>query len=122
MAASSPRLASHPLAEIGAHTLTHVALESIPVGEQRAEIAGAKSVLERITGRPVTSFAYPFGKPDDLTADTPALVRHAGYARACTATPGTVERDSDPFLLARLGVPDGGGISLERMMNGLLSR
>jgi hypothetical protein len=44
----------------------------------------------------VASFAYPFGKAGDFTRETTALVREAGYARACTATAGTVGTDGDP--------------------------
>lgn len=116
------RLGRHPLAEVGAHTLTHAALAVLPFAAQRTEIVGGKAVVERITGCRVTSFAYPFGQRSDFTPETTALVRNAGYARACTAMPGTVENDCDPFMLPRLGIPDGGGASLERMMNGLLSR
>lgn len=116
------RLGRHPLAEIGAHTLTHAALASLPLAAQETEIVGGKAVIERITGSRVASFAYPFGQRGDFTPETTALVRSAGYARACTATPGSVGDACDPFTLPRLGIPDGDGASLERMMNGMLSR
>ena len=89
---------------------------------QHTEIVGGKAVIERITGRRVSSFAYPFGQPGDFTPETIALVRTAGYTRACTASPGIVDRDCDPFTLPRLGIPDDGAAALERMMNGLVSR
>ena len=113
-------LGRHRLAEIGAHTLTHATLASLSVDAQRREIEGAKALIERVIGRRVASFAYPFGKKGDFTHETTALVREAGYLRACTATAGTVGSDGDPYLLPRLGVPDGDGNALERMMNGLL--
>jgi peptidoglycan/xylan/chitin deacetylase (PgdA/CDA1 family) len=83
-------LGRHPLAEIGAHTLTHAVLASLPAAGQHAEIVGGKHTVERITGRRVTSFAYPFGKSTDFTTETTALVRNAGFTRACTAIAGTV--------------------------------
>lgn len=116
------RLGRHPLAEVGAHTLTHAALAVLPVDAQQTEIVGGKAVIERITGRRVSSFAYPFGQPGDFTPETIALVRTAGYTRACTASPGIVDRDCDPFMLPRLGIPDDGAAALERMVNGLVSR
>lgn len=116
------RLARHPLAEIGAHSLTHAALAGLSLPAQRTEIVRGKAVLEQVTGRSVSSFAYPFGHSGDFTAETVALVRSAGYERACTAMAGVVEPDGDAFLLPRLGIPDGDGAAFERMVNGLLAR
>src|SRR5689334_16731650 len=62
--------------EIGAHTLTHPDLPDVPPEQAREEIAGSKAWLEDVTGKPVTSFAYPKG------LNTPALramVAEAGY-------------------------------------------
>ena len=115
-------LASHPLAEIGAHTVTHASLSGLPAARQEEEIVEAKSALERLNGASVVSFAYPFGKQTDFTPETTALVRRAGYARACTAMAGVVGPTCDPFVLPRLGIPDCDGGALARMLDGLLSR
>ena len=116
------RLGRHRLADVGAHTLTHAARPPLALPAQETEIVGGKGVIERITWRHVVSFAYPFGQRGDFTPETTALVRNAGYSLACTAIPGTVERDCDPFMLPRIGIPDEDGASVERMMKGVLSR
>src|SRR5262245_40986030 len=65
------QLASSPLIEIGAHTMTHPTLGVASVEDQRREIAGCRAALEHALGRPVTAFAYPYGNPnDDYTAET----------------------------------------------------
>lgn len=50
------------LVEIGAHTMDHVNLIETGDDDARMEIRDSKQALEKITGAPVTSFAYPFGK------------------------------------------------------------
>jgi peptidoglycan/xylan/chitin deacetylase (PgdA/CDA1 family) len=49
----------------GAHSKTHVDLTSIDRASAALEIRQSKNDLEGITGRPVTSFAYPYGKRND---------------------------------------------------------
>jgi peptidoglycan/xylan/chitin deacetylase (PgdA/CDA1 family) len=49
-------LAAHPLATIGAHTLTHPRLALLPEGAAMLEIAGGRDRLERELGRPCMIF------------------------------------------------------------------
>ena len=65
-------LAQGGLVEIGAHTVTHPVLARLPLPEQEAEIRQSKACLEKILGRPVTSFAYPYGWRSDYTPATVA--------------------------------------------------
>jgi Polysaccharide deacetylase len=73
-------LAEGGLIEIGAHTVTHPVLLSLPQAAQRAEIIDSKAQAEALLGRSVTSFSYPHGQ---YTPETVALVREAGFACAC---------------------------------------
>jgi peptidoglycan/xylan/chitin deacetylase (PgdA/CDA1 family) len=68
--------------EIGAHTLNHVPLKSLPESQAWAEISGSKQWLEDTIGTPAVSFCYPMGK---FNASTPELVKNAGFqgARTC---------------------------------------
>ena len=102
--------------------MTHASLSGLPAARQEEEIVEAKSALERLNGASVVSFAYPFGKQTDFTPETTALVRRAGYARACTAMAGVIGSTCDPFVLPRLGIPDCDGGALARMLDGLWSR
>jgi peptidoglycan/xylan/chitin deacetylase (PgdA/CDA1 family) len=98
------RLADDPLIEIGAHTASHARLAALTCEEQRREIDASREALETLTGRPVTSFAYPFGRAADYTDETMQLIRQAGFARACINQAGRVDRSTDRFALPRLFV------------------
>jgi len=106
-------LAASPLVEIGAHTQTHPNLTALPPEEQRSEIAGSKQWLERLIGRPVTSFAYPFGAWSRTTAE---LVREAGFLRAATTEEGCASQYSDPYATPRMLVGDCSGENLGRAL------
>lgn len=100
------QLAATELVEIGAHTLSHPLLAAMPADVQAREITDSKRQLEDWLGRPVTSFAYPYGLPGtSYTSATAALVRAAGYAGACAVWVDVVRRPTDRFQLPRLNVP-----------------
>jgi len=81
--------------EIGAHTLNHVPLKSLPESEAWSEISGSKQWLEDLTGRPALSFCYPMGK---FNASTPALVKRAGFEGARTCLFNLHSFPRNPFL------------------------
>lgn len=99
-------LAAAPLIEIGGHTVTHPLLSRLAPARQRDEIIQGRLALERILERPVTSFAYPYGDHD---AQSPALVREAGFTLACTTRRGVVRPEADRFTLPRVEVRDWNG-------------
>lgn len=96
-------LAASPLIDIGAHSVTHAALATLAPQAQRDEIGRSKSMLEQLLGRPVVSFAYPFG---DQGSDTAAMVREAGFRAACTTHSAPVRARTDPLQLPRFAVGD----------------
>jgi hypothetical protein len=81
--------------EIGAHTLNHVPLKSLPDSDAWPEILQGKQWLEDTIGAPAISFCYPRGK---FNRSTPGLVKKAGFlgARTCLFNLHTFPRD--PFL------------------------
>ena len=102
------------LIELGAHTVTHPLLPSLPAETQRDEMATSRASLERILGRPVTAFSYPFGGAD---ATTLALARSIGFESATAIHEETVWRESDPLRLPRFAVRDWDGADFERRLN-----
>jgi peptidoglycan/xylan/chitin deacetylase (PgdA/CDA1 family) len=98
------QLASLPRVTIGAHTLSHPSLAQLAPAEQEYEIANSRHRLEEITSQPVTLCAYPFGKPDDVSAVTQGAARRAGYAAAFMSVRGRVVPQADRFALPRVSV------------------
>jgi peptidoglycan/xylan/chitin deacetylase (PgdA/CDA1 family) len=109
-------LGSSPLVEIGAHTVTHPALAALPPAEQREEVEGSRRALEAWLERPVTAFAYPYGRPCDLDDHSVEAVRRAGFAVACVNRPGVVDGGSDPLRVPRFHVGDWDGDRFARTL------
>ena len=107
------RLARHPLAEIGAHTLTHPTLPAHDGATKRAEITGSKRACEDIAGRAVRSFSYPYGDHD---AEAACIVREAGFDSALTTEPRPVGRRHHPQQLPRIQMQDWTGAEFERCL------
>jgi peptidoglycan/xylan/chitin deacetylase (PgdA/CDA1 family) len=107
-------LASRPLVEVGAHTLTHPQLSTLAPADQEAEIRGSRVALEELTGTPVVSFAYPYGGRSDYTPETVRLVRDAGFSGACASFPGAVTRTTAGLEMPRYHVEDWDGDGLAR--------
>jgi peptidoglycan/xylan/chitin deacetylase (PgdA/CDA1 family) len=95
-----------PMVEIGAHTRTHVQLGGQSKELQRSEVIGSITDLSGVLGRPITSFAYPFGSPQAVGDLAPRLAREAGCVLACSTVHGAVRRSSDTYQLPRLNVRD----------------
>jgi peptidoglycan/xylan/chitin deacetylase (PgdA/CDA1 family) len=108
-----PRLSADDLIEIGSHTMSHPDLAGLSLADQRHEIQQSKTRLEEIVGRPVPSFAYPFGSG---TSETVALVREAGHEYACSSRPDVVWSDADPLRLPRVVVRDSDGDQFARRL------
>jgi len=84
--------------ELGSHSMTHANFERLDAEAAARELADSKRALERRFGRPVTSFAWPFGlyRPGQV-----ALAQASGYSSAVT----TREAIVDPLLWDRLELP-----------------
>ncbi len=106
-------LAASGVVSIGAHGASHAPLPELKRFEKAAEIAGSRRRCEEILGRPVVSFAYPFG---ELDAECREEVRRAGFRLACSTVPGPVRRDSARFALPRVTVGAWSGEELLRRL------
>jgi peptidoglycan/xylan/chitin deacetylase (PgdA/CDA1 family) len=83
-------LARHPLATIGAHTVSHRMLAKWPAGVAREEMRRSKAIIEEKLGLPVRHFAYPVGDPASAGLREFTLAREEGFASAVTTRPGMV--------------------------------
>lgn len=94
-------------AEVGSHTMNHHSVTSLNAAELVVELVDSKKMIEDIIGRPVTSFAYPFGTQRDFDARSGEALRKAGYRLAFTSQHGAVEANSDPMFVPRIKIEGG---------------
>ena len=85
--------------EIGAHTMTHPHLSTLPVEVAREEITASKKRLEDSFSAPVVHFCYPYGDCNKRIRD---LVEEAGYQTACTTDFGVNTSATPRFEIKRL--------------------
>ncbi len=93
--------------DIGAHTRTHADLGQ-PLGADALyeEIVVARDELERIAGKRVAYFAFPYGQVGNLSPAAFSLAREHGYDGVCSAYGGFNFPGDDPFHLQRIHVDD----------------
>lgn len=88
--------------EVGGHTVNHPILTRLDDNKARVEIRAGKDTLEAITGRAVTLFAYPNGKPGrDYDHRHAAMVKEAGFRAAVCTQWGASRLGSDRYQLPR---------------------
>ncbi len=87
--------------DIESHTVSHLRLSELSYEQQFNEIKNSKQAIEKITGKPVISIAYPEGKYNE---DTKKAVLEAGYAMGFTIDRGYVGIGDNATLLNRLCV------------------
>jgi peptidoglycan/xylan/chitin deacetylase (PgdA/CDA1 family) len=87
--------------DIESHTVSHLRLSELSYEQQLNELKNSKEALEKLTGKPVISIAYPEGKYND---DTTKAVLEAGYAMGFTIDRGYVGVGDNAVKLNRLCV------------------
>jgi len=84
----------------GAHTMTHAALDRLPLERARAEILDSKRRIEDRTGRPVTAFAYPYGLMSQAVRELVA----ESFTVGCSTRLGYLTPRSRPESLERIDI------------------
>lgn len=87
--------------DIQSHTVTHPKLDSLTYDEQLTELKESKKTLESITGKPVTSIAYPFG---NFNEDTIKAAEASGYSLGFTTNRGLADRNDHYLKIDRIYV------------------
>jgi len=87
------------LIEIGAHTVHHIWLKNQNEKTAFNEIYKSKTDLEKIIGKPVVSFAYPYGAFDLSAIEQ---TKEAGFFTAVSTIPGIMQRQEHRYFLYRL--------------------
>lgn len=113
-------LANNPLVTLGAHTCSHISLGAFPKAYQEQEIIRSKEELERITGKEILYFSYPFGQQYDYNEETIEILKHSGFTKAYT-TRLQIGRNRT-YEIPRAAMPNLGGkefdIWFEELMQG----
>ncbi len=78
---------------IGAHSMTHPKLTQISAQDALKEIQESRQWVENTTGKPCTTFCYPYGATNNAVEQ---LVQEAGFTDART-TEDLQFSSSDPF-------------------------
>lgn len=87
----------------GAHTMHHPILAYLADSrEVQREVGECRSVLEQQLGHPVSTFAYPIGKPEHFGEEGLRALKAAGYKWALTTIEEVNAPHVDPHLLRRL--------------------
>jgi hypothetical protein len=80
--------------EIGSHGFSHKRLIFLRSKEMQFEVSKSKMILERISGKKIIAFAYPFGSYNKKTSTE---VKNAGYKFARTVVEGNFSKPKNPF-------------------------
>jgi peptidoglycan/xylan/chitin deacetylase (PgdA/CDA1 family) len=92
-------MAGSAYVEIGSHTFNHLDLKTLNNRKTSFEIVKSKKILENISGQPVLSFCYPYGRYNNNDLK---LASQAGYLASLTTEAGTIHYQSDMQILSRL--------------------
>jgi peptidoglycan/xylan/chitin deacetylase (PgdA/CDA1 family) len=84
--------------EIGSHGMTHRSLADLSGEDLAREIVFSKTAIETALGKPIHSFAYPFGI---VTEESLLAVISAGYTSGAGLGIGNVHRPDGLFYLSR---------------------
>ncbi|MFA5155299.1 MAG: polysaccharide deacetylase family protein [Patescibacteria group bacterium] len=92
-------MAESGLVEIGSHTFNHPDLRAKKLKDADFEIRYSREELAKISGRPVTTLAYPYGYFNEIDE---GLASSSGYLAAVSVNPGALQDKSDLWALKRL--------------------
>jgi len=96
----------------GSHTRTHPDLRGVTREKIEEELVGSKQAIEDAIGRPVDTFAYPYGAANHWVRQ----LAQAHFTLACATTLGYVQPGSDPSALERIDMYYLRGLGLFRRL------
>jgi peptidoglycan/xylan/chitin deacetylase (PgdA/CDA1 family) len=89
--------------EVGAHTVNHVDLGKCTDEDAQNEVVQCGRDLERMTGKPIDLFSFPFGRLDNISAPTRQIIQTAGYVALFSAHGGFIDLRTNPYDIPRMG-------------------
>jgi peptidoglycan/xylan/chitin deacetylase (PgdA/CDA1 family) len=112
---------SDPLAQLGAHTLTHPNLTRVGTERLHRELQQSAIRISDYCGRLPTTFAYPYGGRHAVGPREAQAAQSNGYVAAVTTQPGMLSREAaeEPTLLPRVSL--NGHYQKKRYVRALIS-
>lgn len=102
--------------EFGGHTSTHPRLAELSTEQVKSEIINSKSNIEKIIGKELLSFAYPYGS---LNEEVKKIPQEAGYKFAVATDSGSIVFSDDLFEIRRIGIfPTNNLFNFKRKVSG----
>lgn len=89
---------------LGAHSMNHDSMASLPDVQERKEINESKKVIDGISRTAFVPFSYPFGTRESFDRETQAALKKNGISCAVTTIEGLNGRSCDLFALKRIEV------------------
>lgn len=94
-------LSENPLFTIGGHTTHHKDVATLDDKGLEEEITQDKLALEKVTGKPVEWFAYPFGGVANISARAVRTIEDSGYVHAFSILPSFWKKKDHPYIVGR---------------------
>ncbi len=98
------QLASHPLASLGAHTVSHRAIGRLTEAEAAAEMALSANYVAIVTGTRPRAIAFPYGTVAASSLREARLVGELGFIIGLSTRPGVITAGMSPTLMPRLSL------------------
>jgi peptidoglycan/xylan/chitin deacetylase (PgdA/CDA1 family) len=112
---SLKKYASHPLVNIGAHTINHVSRAGLSDDEVRHEMTRSRQEIEEKTGVKVKHFAYPYGGLQEVSIRNMQLAMESGFQTAVLNHPGNVYHAHEKSRMALPRYPLGEETTIEEL-------
>jgi peptidoglycan/xylan/chitin deacetylase (PgdA/CDA1 family) len=92
--------------DIGSHTCTHADMGTITLEQAQRELRGSRERLAAELMRPITLFAFPYGRRRNMRRDTLAAARRE-YEVCCSAYGGHNTTPADAADIRRIVISSG---------------
>ncbi|MFN0207011.1 MAG: polysaccharide deacetylase family protein [Planctomycetota bacterium] len=90
--------------EIGGHTISHPILKRCADADVGREIRDGRERVEKWAGKPIESFAYPWGRTWDYDERAVSVLKADGFVAGLSMDPGTNVPGADLLQLRRYAV------------------
>ena len=93
--------------EIGSHTVNHTDLGRADEATIQRELYDSLATLNQELGERPRAFAFPWGKPRNISAKALEIARQVGYYAVVSAYGGANTRGANPFGIRRVDAGNG---------------